>query len=1007
MQNINDLISVSSGEDVREGSVQDQFQKKQHEIKIKDMERQTKEMAISLGVSYVSLFGFPISPEALVLIPEKIARDLQVVCFFYNGEQVRIATRNPKNKDISKILEDINKKLHVSGKIYMVSVHSMEYALDFYASLPKIRKVIRGVEITEKDLKRFSNEISDFKALNNKINKVTITDVVTLIIVTAMKIDSSDIHIEARESDIVVRFRMDGVLQQAAIINKDKWKKIISRMKLLAKVKMNINDKPQDGRYTIFLVDDKIEVRSSFLPTAYGESVVMRLLKSSSIGLSFDELGLRKDTYKILNEEIQKPNGLILTTGPTGSGKTTTLYAILRQLNTVDVKIITLENPIEYKLKGISQSQVDSKRGYTFAKGLRSILRQDPDIVMVGEIRDLETAEIAIQASLTGHLVFTTLHTNDSSGVVPRLIDMGVKPFFLTPAINAVVGQRLIRKVCQHCKEPHELNEEESEKLNKILAVISPKAEVNIPNVLPPLYKAGKGCDKCGGIGYKGRIGVYEIFKMTDDIKELVFKNAPSFKILQQAIENGMVTMLQDGILKCLNGVSTLDEVYRVIGKFDYVDTLFDIVAAGSVGRGIKIVPEILDEVTKLVTDLKNVGKAISKQPPKEMFAYIMAAALKSDSGDLHIDPIESGVKIRFRIDGIMYDIVSMGKEHYIPLLSKVKTLCGFPLNIKKPTYDGRFGIILKNGKRDCRVSIISGAYGETVVIRILADEANDLQMVNLGIRDVALKTIKRLLTKTKGIIITTGPTGSGKTTTLYSVLREINKPDIKIITIEDPIESRIDGVMQTQIDVDNGYTFKAAIRSLMRQNPDIIMVGEIRDNETAETAIMAAQTGHLVLSTIHSNNAAGAIARFVGLGVTRQALASSMECSIGQRLVRRVCKYCKKEYKLPAEIRKEVEEILESINKSIGVKIPKELKFYKGEGCERCNGLGYKGRLGLYEVIEMIPEIQKVIQSPGATSYDIEQAAMKYGTITMAQDGILKALAGDTTVEEVFRVTK
>lgn len=1008
VQSIEDLLAASDdNSQIDEESVQGKFVKKQEEIKLKEMERTTSILADDYGMPYVDLFGFPISPEALSLIKEEDAVKNKTVCFFYDGQNVRLGTTDPENQEARGILEQLNQTYYTNGKIYLISPHSLEYALKLYKSLPKIIKIVSGVEIKPEDLEKFKEEIESYKSLNEKINEVNVSDVVTLILATALKAGSSDIHIEAEEHGIAVRFRIDGVLQEGAVIEKDKWKKIISRMKLLAKVKLNITDKPQDGRYSIYLSDEKIDVRSSFLPTAYGESVVMRLLRSSSVGLPFEELGLLPDVYKLLDNEVKKPNGLILTTGPTGSGKTTTLYAILNKLNEPGTKIITLENPVEYQLKGINQSQVDPKKDYTFAKGLRSILRQDPDIVMVGEIRDLETAEIAVQASLTGHLVLSTLHTNDAAGVIPRLIDMGVKPYFLAPSINAVIGQRLVRKLCPECREEHKLTEDEVERVKKILGVLSPKSGIDVPTSLPTIYKAGKGCEKCNGIGYKGRIGIYELFTMEENIKQLTADNAPSFKILQQAIENGMVTMLQDGVLKCLNGVTSLDEVYRVIGKFDYIDALYDMVVSQTIGRGIKITKEEIDKGEELAKNLSDIHETLKKTATKEILSLIMAAALRSDAGDIHIEPTENGVKVRFRIDGILHDIVTLETEQYLQILSKIKILAGFPTNVKRATWDGRFSIILEKQKTDCRLSIISGGYGETIVIRMLSSQASALKMEDLGIRYSALDAVKKSMKKTRGVIITTGPTGSGKTTTLYSVLNQLNSPDVKIITIEDPIEYHMDGIMQTQIDVDQGYTFSAALRSLMRQNPNIIMVGEIRDEETAKVAIESALTGHLVLSTIHANSAAGAISRFVGLGVERQILASSMECSIGQRLVRKICPFCKTETSLDEALVKEAREILSQINPKSGIKIPDKLKFYKGKGCEKCNGIGYKGRLGIYEVIDMTPEMQKVIQGKDVTNYDIEKAAMENGTVLMMQDGVLKALDGETTIEEVFRVAK
>ncbi len=1005
---LENLIKASHGEELEEESVQGQFQKKQKELKLKQKEEKTKAVASSLGVPYINLFGFPLSPEALTLINEQEANDLKVVCFFYDGMRIRMASTNPEREEISELAKILSKEHHSEVRVYFVSEYSLNYALKVYNSLPRIIHAVRGVKIEEKDIKKFENDITDYKHLNKKINDVNISDVVVLVLATAIKTGSSDVHIEAEEDGIKVRLRIDGVLQDAAVVNKGKWNKIVSRMKLLAGVKINITDKPQDGRYTIFLDDEKIEVRSSFLPTNYGESVVMRILRSESISLPFEKLGLMPQAQEILRREMKKPNGLLLTTGPTGSGKTTTLYAVLKKLNSPETKIVTLENPIEYHLEGINQSQVDKSKGYTFANGLRSILRQDPDIVMVGEIRDLETAEIAIQASLTGHLVLSTLHTNDSSGVIPRLIDIGVKPYFLTPSINAIIGQRLIRKLCEHCREKEELEDDRKEKVEKIVAVISPKSEVDVPRKLDTFYKVGPGCTHCNGIGYKGRIGIYEIFTMSDNIKALAADNAPAFRILQQAIENGMITMLQDGILKALEGMTSVDEVLRVIGKTDYVDTLYDIVISKTFGRGIKLTEQEISQGWEMAMNINDVDKdRVEKIPNKQMVNIILATAIKSNAGDIHIEPEADGVKIRLRIDGILHDFLKLTKDHYLSSLSRIKILAGFPTNIKKATWDGRFSIFLKEEKMDCRVSIISGGYGETVVIRLLANQAASLDMKELGMRPYALEIVNKALEKTRGIIINTGPTGSGKTTTLYSMLNKLNKPDVKIITVEDPIEYHLEGAMQTQIDEEKEYTFAKAMRSLLRQNPNILMIGEIRDRDTAKISIEASQTGHLVLSTVHANSAAGAVYRFAGLGVEKSMLAASLNCSIGQRLVRRICPNCKKEVDISEENLSVVKENLNKLSLNLGIDLPQTLKFYKGEGCSECNNLGYKGRIGLYEVLDVTPTIQKLIQKDGITTYDIEQAAIEEGAVLMIQDGLIKALDGLTTVEEVFRVVK
>ncbi len=999
---ISSLLKDSNSED----SAKSQLSKKQDEIEKKEIERETKAKAQSLGLPYIDLFGFPISPEAISMIEEKTARKEKVVCFYYDGKNARIATTNPKNPEIKNIIDSIDKKNFTESNLYLISPTSLEQALEIYKTLPKINRTIGGVEISEKDLKKFEKEISSYKSLDDKINEVNISDIVTLILATALKVGASDVHIESEKEAIVIRLRIDGVLQRAATIDKDKWKKIVSRMKILAGVKINIEDQPQDGRYSIFLSNDRIDVRSSFLPTAHGESVVMRLLKSDTIGLSFDDLGLRPHAYEILKKETEKPNGLILTTGPTGSGKTTTLYAILKKLNQPGTKIITLENPIEYQLEGISQSQIEEKKNYSFASGLRSILRQDPDIVMVGEIRDLETAEISVQASLTGHLVLSTLHTNDASGVIPRLTDMGVESHLLVPSINVVIGQRLIRRLCPECREPHKLEEDEKNLVEKILAVISPKSGLSIPSTLPEIYKVGPGCEKCSGIGYKGRAGIFEIFTMDDKIKQLTIDKAPSFKIMQQAIENGMISMLQDGILKVLEAETSLEEIYRVIGKFDYIDELYNIAISQTIGRGIKIEKEELSIAKKSMSNLESISESIKKKPANKIISLILALAIELKAGDVHIEPAEKNVKIRFRIDGVLHDIIDLPKSSFLPLLGEIKILAGFPTNIKKATMDGRFTIFISESKIDSRVSIISGGYGETIVIRLLTGGGEALNLEKLGLSEYVMPILKKAITKSKGIILTTGPTGSGKTTTLYSIIKEINSSNVKIITIEDPIEYQVEGVIQTQIDSESDYGFSESIRSLLRQNPNVMMVGEIRDNETAKAAIEASLTGHLVLSTVHTNSAAGAVSRFMGLGIERSMLSNALECSIGQRLARKLCPDCpeKEEIALRKETEKEIKEELEKIK---GFEMPSKLKFYRSKGCPKCNNLGYKGRLGLYEILEMSPRIQKMITNKNVSDKEIEKAAQEDGMISILQDGIMKALKGLVDIEDVLKITK
>lgn len=544
---------------------EEEFEEKMEEIEVKKREELAAQRAAKLGVPYVNLKSFPISPEALELIDQKEAEKLKVICFLYTGPEIRIGAVNPENPEIKELAFQLQEKHHSNTVIYQISKHSFQHAFKLYETIPKPRKIETGVTISEEEFNKFKKEIKTFQELDEKLKDASLTEIITMIIAAAVQTGSSDIHIEAEEKDVKVRFRIDGVLQDVATLPRSAWKQMVSRVKLLAKLKLNITDKPQDGRFTIFLKDEKIDVRVSTLPTSYGESIVMRLLMSSAVSLEFKDLGLREPSYSQLKREVERPNGMIITTGPTGSGKTTTLYAILRKLNKPGVKIITLEDPIEYRLEGINQSQVDKSKDYTFAKGLKSILRQDPDIVMVGEIRDLETADIAINAALTGHLVISTIHTNSASGAIPRFLAMKVKPFLLAPALNSIIGQRLVRKICPHCKEEIKLEKEKLERAKEMLSKIPEKSGVK-PDLENMKFYKGKGCKKCNHLGYRGRIGIFEVMVMNEAIEKMVLSGKVSEYDMQKiAVEQGMITMVQDGLIKALDGITSVEEVFRVI----------------------------------------------------------------------------------------------------------------------------------------------------------------------------------------------------------------------------------------------------------------------------------------------------------------------------------------------------------------------------------------------------------------------------------------------------------
>lgn len=541
----------------------EKFAQQMKKIGIKEKEEMVRGNAQALGLPYIDLKGFPIAAESLRMLPEELVLEKGVICFYATPEEIRVGCIAP-NAELDDFLYQLGERHHAKIVLYLISDNSFEQAVKLYANLPIVKAITKDINITDEELNKFGEKISNLQSLQEKFVNVSVTDILSLMIAAALKINSSDIHVEAEENGIAVRYRIDGILHDVATLPKDQWKRFISRIKLLSALKININDKPQDGRVTLVLGSGSLDVRVSTMPTIHGESVVMRILHSGSKGVTFDELGLRGDAFNRLKREVERPNGMIITTGPTGSGKTTTLYGILRTLNKPGVKIITLEDPIEIKMEGINQSQVDISKDYTFAKGLRSILRQDPDICMVGEIRDLESAEIAIQAALTGHLMLSTIHTNSASGVIPRFLSMGVKPFLLAPALNAVIGQRLVRRICEFCREEETVDAEKLERAKKILSELPEAEKKNVDLNNLHFYK-GTGCEKCSGLGYKGRVGIYEIFTMTKEIEQIILSTEVSeYKIQDLAVKGGMTTMVQDGLLKALDKITSLTEIFRV-----------------------------------------------------------------------------------------------------------------------------------------------------------------------------------------------------------------------------------------------------------------------------------------------------------------------------------------------------------------------------------------------------------------------------------------------------------
>jgi len=506
----------------------------------------------------MSLHGTEIKKEIINLVPAPLAQTHNVIAFAKNKNEVSLAMTDPT--DIQTI-EFLHRKIGLSPKVFVTTPSDIREALRLYhADLESdisIKQLADGEDASEKELKKAAEELP-------------IINIVNSILEHAVYEGASDIHIEPTEKEVEVRYRVDGLLHSAMALPKAVKNGIIARLKVLSNLKIDEHMKPQDGRFKIQIQDEKLSFRVSIIPVYDGEKVVMRLLHEGQKPLTLDQLGFSPKAKKIIENSIVKPHGMVLVTGPTGSGKTTTLYSVLGILNKPDVNISTIEDPIEYHVKGINQSQINPQIGFTFAAGLRSFLRQDPDIIMVGEIRDAETAEIAIHAAMTGHLVLSTLHTNDAPTTLPRLTDMGIAPFLVGFTANIIVAQRLVRKICENCKKVYTLEKSEAQALNNLVSTKKLKElsvrsgyqiKENKNNQLT--FYRGEGCHRCNHSGYKGRVGIYEVLEVNKELVKKINECATADVIRDLAIKNGMLTMMEDGLLKARLGVTTLEEVLR------------------------------------------------------------------------------------------------------------------------------------------------------------------------------------------------------------------------------------------------------------------------------------------------------------------------------------------------------------------------------------------------------------------------------------------------------------
>ena len=548
-----------------------------YEHKLIDEKTLTQLYADYTGLKFIELDPRDITAEALGTIPERIARQYQAIVFQVDADgTVHLAMDDP---DDVQAISFIEKEVGPKTEIYIATSTNISDCLDAY----------RG------DVNEELKEVIDIQREDTTDQAVSESDVaedspiaqtVNLLLEYAIRLHASDIHIEPREEYLQVRYRIDGVLKEVNRLPKNVMSALVSRIKILSNLKIDERRVPQDGRFKIKVSSKQYALRVSTLPISDGEKVVMRILDESNKAITLKQLGYLGSSLRTINEAIIQPNGMVLVTGPTGSGKSTSLFSILTKLNTPDVNISTIEDPVEYKIPGVNQTQTNVKAGMTFASGLRALLRQDPNIIMVGEIRDGETANLGVQAALTGHLVFSTLHTNNAATTLPRLLDMGIEPFLISSTVKAVVGQRLVRRLCVNCRQAYQPDEQEVSNFKSLFGVNGGQSFADIHKLeleaieqevggdLPPasneqtitqLFRASPdGCNECNSTGFKGRIGIYEVLGISDEIKRLIVANATSDDIQNMAIKEGMNTMQNDGLIKALRGDTTTEEVLRV-----------------------------------------------------------------------------------------------------------------------------------------------------------------------------------------------------------------------------------------------------------------------------------------------------------------------------------------------------------------------------------------------------------------------------------------------------------
>lgn len=561
------------------------FDEEKQKKQLDELRRVEEEQLVSMlsetkyDLPYVDLYRLGVDNEALRAIPENDAKELKIGPFKLVGKNIYVALRSPSDALKQRITEEVARH-GLTPVFYMASMGSIEKVWERYEELSQAENSrVGGLDISSEILRKTAeniNHIQDISKMieaeveNNKSHRIS--RILEIILAGAIAIKASDVHIEPEKDRGRVRLRLDGVLQDVEFFSLDTYNLLNSRIKLLSGMKLTARN-AQDGRFAITEGEEELSIRTSTVPGSYGESIVMRILDPKSIQVELEDLGIEPYLFDIIKTEIAKPNGLILVTGPTGSGKTTTLYAFLRRIYSPEIKIITIEDPVEYRLRGITQTQKKDDNEYGFAEGLKSALRQDPDVIMVGEIRDPETAEIAVQSALTGHMVFSTLHTNNAAGAIPRLIDLKVNPKILVSAISISIAQRLVRKLCQECRVEKQPSENELAQINRIIDGIQAEgkdlSKYNIDRSSSFKFFAPVGCEQCNNTGYSGRIGIFEAILNDEKLENLIPSSPSEREIKNLAKTQGVLSMRQDGVVKMLNGITSVEEVSGVVDLYE------------------------------------------------------------------------------------------------------------------------------------------------------------------------------------------------------------------------------------------------------------------------------------------------------------------------------------------------------------------------------------------------------------------------------------------------------